>query len=102
MVDRQPAGLVRLGAGRWALSGDLQFDNAARLLDEGIAAFGAEARAEIDLAKVGRVDSAGLALLVEWSVAARGGDRVVVYRNMPARLGALAGISDLAQFLEGN
>ena len=99
---QQPAGIVSVGQGRWALSGDLQFDNAARLLDEGTAAFGADARAEIDLAQVGRVDSAGLALLVEWSIAARSGDRVVVYRNMPARLGALAGISDLAQFLEGN
>jgi phospholipid transport system transporter-binding protein len=102
MTDQSPAGLVSIGAGRWALAGDLQFDNAARLLDEGTAAFGADARAEIDLSKVGRVDSAGLALLVEWSVAARGGDRVVVYRNMPARLGALAGISDLAQCLESN
>ena len=101
-MKQQLAGLAGVGPGRWALSGDLQFDNAARLLDEGIAAFGAEARAEIDLAKVGRVDSAGLALLVEWSVAARGGDRVVVYLNMPARLGALAGVSDLAQFLESN
>ena len=95
------AGLVSLGQGRWALSGDLQFDNAARLLDEGAAAFSADARAEIDLAQVGRVDGAGLALLVEWSVAARSGGRAVAYRNVPPALGALAGISDLAQFLEG-
>ena len=100
-MKQQQAGLVSLGQGRWALSGDLQFDNAARLLDEGAAAFGADARAEIDLAQVGRVDSAGLALLVEWSVAARSGGRAVAYRNVPPALGALAGISDLAQFLEG-
>lgn len=99
---QQQAGLVSLGQGRWALSGDLQFDNAARLLDEGTAAFGADARTEIDLGQVGRVDSAGLALLVEWSVAARDSDRSVTYRNMPPMLGALAGISDLAEFLEGS
>lgn len=99
-MERKQAGLASLGQGRWVLSGDLQFDNAARLLDEGAAAFGADARAEIDLSQVGRVDSAGLALLVEWSVAARGSGRAVSYRNVPPVLDALAGISDLAQFLE--
>ena len=101
----EPAGgqaaLASLGQGRWALSGDLLFENAARLLDEGVAAFGAEQRVEIDLSQVGRVDSAGLALLVEWSVAARGDGRAVHYRNAPPVLGALAGISDLTQVLDG-
>ena len=97
---QQEAGLANLGQGRWVLSGDLQFDNAARLLDEGTAAFGADPRAEIDLSQLGRVDSAGLALLVEWSVAARNSGRTIAYRNMPPALGALAGISDLTQFLE--
>lgn len=101
-MNQLQAGLVSLGQGRWALSGDLQFDNAAQLLDEGAAAFGADARAEIDLAQVGRVDSAGLALLVEWSIAAQSGGRTVTYRNVPPVLGALAGISDLAQFLESS
>ncbi len=95
-----PAALASLGQGRWSLSGDLLFENAARLLDEGTAAFGADPRADIDLSQVGRVDSAGLALLVEWSVAARGDGRAVHYRNAPAVLGALAGISDLTKFLD--
>lgn len=99
-MKQQQAGLANLGQGRWALSGDLLFDNAVQLLDAGAAAFGANARAEIDLSQVGRVDSAGLALLVEWSVAARSSGRAVTYRNVPPVLGALAGISDLAQFLE--
>ena len=94
------AALASQGEGRWSLSGDLLFENAARLMAEGVAAFGAESRADIDLSNVGRVDSAGLALLVEWSVAARGDGRAVRYRNAPQVLGALAGISDLAQFLQ--
>ena len=96
---RAQAALAPLGGGRWNLSGDLVFENAARLLDDGLAAFGAESRVDIDLSKVGRVDSAGLALLVEWSVAARGDGRTVHYRNAPPMLGALAGISDLSNFL---
>jgi phospholipid transport system transporter-binding protein len=99
-MKQQQAGLAGLGQGRWVLSGDLLFDNAARLLEQGAAAFGADAHADIDLSQVGRVDSAGLALLVEWSVAARSSGRTVAYRNVPPMLGALAGISDLAQFLE--
>jgi len=89
-----------LGQGQWELSGDLLFDNAALLLDQGTAAFGADPRVEIDLSLVGRVDSAGLALLVEWSIAATSGGRAVTYRNIPPVLGALASISDLAPFIE--
>jgi len=100
MKQQQPAGLASLGQGRWTLSGDLLFDNSAQLLDEGDAAFRADARAEIDLSQVGRVDSAGLALLVEWSIAARNSGRTVVFRNVPPVLGELAGISDVAEFLE--
>lgn len=98
-VRQRPAVLAGQGQGRWVLSGDLVFENAARLLDEGMAAFGADSSAEIDLSQVGRVDSAGLALLVEWSVAARSGGRTVSYRNVPSMVGVLAGISDLTQFL---
>jgi phospholipid transport system transporter-binding protein len=98
-VRQRPAVLAGQGQGRWALSGDLLFDNAARLLDEGMAAFGADSSAEIDLSQVGRVDSAGLALLVEWAVAARSSGRTVSYHNVPPVLSTLAGISDLTQFL---
>lgn len=100
-VPRTDAVLQSNGAGRWALSGDLVFENSARLLVQGESAFGSEARAEIDLSGVGRVDSAGLAVLLEWSVAAREAGRSVVYRNAPPMLGALAGISDVAGLLEG-
>jgi len=94
------ATLTALGQGRWSLSGDLLFDNAARLLDDGLTTFGADSFIDIDLSQVGRVDSAGLALLVEWSVAARGDGRAVHFRNAPPVLGALAGISDLSKFLD--
>ena len=99
-MSQPQSGLASLGQGRWALSGDLVFDNAAALLDEGSAAFGTNERAEIDLAQVRRVDSAGLALLVEWTVAARASGRTVTYCNVPAMLAALAGISDLMPFIE--
>lgn len=88
-----------LDAGRYALSGDLVFDQVTHLLGAGDVAFGALAEADIDLAEVARVDSAGLALLLEWSVAARDAGRVVRYRNMPAGLVSLAGISEVSELL---
>ena len=95
----QAASLEKLGDGRFALSGDLVFESAPRLLLEGEAAFGAAGPAVIDLAGVGRMDSAGLALLLEWSIVAREGGRAVGYRNMPAGLAALAGISEVSELL---
>jgi phospholipid transport system transporter-binding protein len=93
------ATLEGLGDGRFALSGDLVFDSAPRLLAEGDSAFGTHDRVEIDLARVGRIDSAGLALLLEWSLVARAAGRAVGYQNMPAGLAALAGISDVSELL---
>ncbi|MEX1993268.1 MAG: STAS domain-containing protein [Steroidobacteraceae bacterium] len=81
------------------MTGDLVFDQAARLLGAGDAAFGALPRADIDLAKVERADSAGLALLLEWSVVARDAGRTVNYLNIPPPLAALAGISEVAALL---
>jgi phospholipid transport system transporter-binding protein len=95
-----PAAFATLGPGRFEVSGDLGFDDAARMLVEGDAAFGGLKQAEIDLAKVGRVDSAGLALLLEWSVSARESGRALSYRNVPPAISALAGISDVSELLE--
>ncbi len=95
----EPATLAALGHGRFSLSGDLGFDHAARMLTEGDAAFGNMSQAEVDLAKVARVDSAGLALLLEWSIAARESGRKISYRNVPRAVAALAGISDVSELL---
>ena len=75
------------------------FDDAARLLAEGDTAFGNLQRAEVDLAGVSRADSAGLALLLEWSVSAAAAGRSLRYRNVPSAIASLAGISDVAELL---
>ncbi len=75
------------------------FADAARLLAQGEAAFGRLPRAEIDLAGVARADSAGLALLLEWSLAARDAGRALSYRNIPPAIASLAGMSDVEELL---
>ena len=72
---RRRGALAAAGPGRFELSGDVGFADAARLLASGDAAFAGLERVEVDLARVARVDSAGLALLLEWSLAARAAGR---------------------------
>ena len=95
-----PGALTAVGGGRFELSGDVGFGDAARLLADGDAAFRGEKAVEVDLARVERVDSAGLALLLEWSLSARDAGRQIVYQNVPGSVVSLAGMSDVAALLE--
>ncbi|HEU0225210.1 MAG TPA: STAS domain-containing protein [Steroidobacteraceae bacterium] len=91
--------LEDLGAGRFALSGDLVFATVAPLLAAGDAAFASLAEADVDLSGVGRVDSAGLALLLEWSVSGRATGRAIRYRNAPEAMRTLARIGEVEALL---
>lgn len=59
----------------------------------------ASSSTRLDLGKVGRVDSAGLALLVEWSFMARAGDNELVLVNVPMSLKSLIYVSGLQKIL---
>lgn len=95
----EPGRLAAAGAGRFELAGTVGFDDAARLLAEGDAAFASLDAVEVDLARVTRADSAGLALLIEWTLAARAAGRSLRYSNVPPAVASLAGISDVAELL---
>jgi|SRR5688572_27699333 len=97
--EASPGDLAAAGPGRFELSGDVGFADAARLLAAGDAAFAGLERVEVDLARVAQVDSAGLALLLEWSLAARDAGRGFRYLNIPPAIASLAGISDVAELL---
>lgn len=94
-----PGRLTAAGPGRFELSGEVGFEDAARLLAEGDAAFASLESVEVDLARITRADSAGLALLIEWLLAARGAGKLLRYRNVPPAVVSLAGISDVAELL---
>ena len=85
--------LEQKGDGRYALAGDLVFGSVAALLPAGESAFGGRSPVEVDLRQVKRLDSAGLALLLEWSLAARAQGREIRYRHAPPVLGTLAGMA---------
>ena len=58
--------LEDLGDGRFALSGEMSFDTAERILEASEKLFADHTSLEIDLSGVRLSDSPGLALLLEW------------------------------------
>ena len=94
-----PGRLSGAGPGRFELTGAIGFTDAARLLAEGDAAFASLQSVEVDLARITRADSAGLALLIEWLLSARAAGRALRYCNVPPAVASLAGISDVAELL---
>lgn len=91
--------LREIGGGRFELGGDLVFETVPGLLAAGDAALASQARAELDLKGVRRIDSAGLALLLEWALAARAAGRALGYRNAPPALAALSGLAEVGALL---
>ena len=58
-------------------------------------------RLTFDLAGVQRVDSAGLALLLEWLREARRRSKEIRFENIPEQLAAIAKVSGLSDILTG-
>lgn len=85
--------------GYFCLRGELTFDTVADLLDRGEALLAGWPSIRIDLADVSRADSAGLALLAEWTRRAALARQVIDFINTPAQFRALAHVSGLDQVL---
>lgn len=87
------------GAGRYRLCGALRLETAAGVLALGEAAFAGQAAVEVDLTGVADADSAGLAVLIEWTRQARQQRRKIAFSGMPPRLAGMARISGVAGLL---
>jgi phospholipid transport system transporter-binding protein len=90
---------LRLEAGRAVLEGTLGFSTVTALLPIGTQAISAGEAQVIDLAQVGGVDSAGLALLIEWLSVARAAGRTLRYERVPTAMLQLARLSDVESLL---
>ncbi|MCH7830684.1 MAG: STAS domain-containing protein [Proteobacteria bacterium] len=82
--------LADLGEGHFALSGEMSFDTAERILEASEKPFEDHTRIEIDLSGVTLSDSAGLALLLEWVTWANHTVREIRFSGMPERVLAIA------------
>ncbi len=91
--------LENLGDGHFALSGEVSFDTAERILQQSEKPFEEHTRLEIDLSGVTVSDSAGLALLLEWITWANHTVREIRYSGMPARILAIAKTTEVDALL---
>lgn len=90
--------LVDEGEGRFSLTGAMSFATANDILKKSEPLFGDHAALEIDLAKVEKADSAGLALIIEWKSQAVKREAAIRFSNVPEHLLAIArttGVQDL-------
>jgi phospholipid transport system transporter-binding protein len=94
--------LTQVSPGRYRLESELTFATVAALRPAGLAAIAAVAPATdttFDLGAVRRVDSAGLALLVDWLAAARARSVQLHFAGLSPELRALARLSDVEDLL---
>lgn len=87
------------GQGRFALHGSLNADSVPALWQQAGGAFQGARELDIDLSAVERADSAGLALLVEWTRQARQNGQRIRFLNLPEQLLAIARVSGLDTML---
>lgn len=91
--------LKDLGDGHFALSGEMSFDTAERILQASEQPFEEHTRLEIDLSGVTLSDSAGLALLLEWVTWANHTVREIRFSGMPERVLAIAKTTEVDELL---
>ncbi len=96
------ASLERGADGTLRLTGALDFANAPTLWRQGRAIFDAEGAShrEIDLAAVERTDSAGVALLLDWTRRARAHGGELRLRHVPQQMLAIVQASGVQAVFE--
>jgi phospholipid transport system transporter-binding protein len=96
------AAFVAVSSGLFRLEASLTFATVPALHRPGLERIDAAASGlQFDLHQVGVIDSAGLALLVDWLAEARARQRVLRYVQTPEALLALARLSDVEALLAG-
>jgi phospholipid transport system transporter-binding protein len=91
--------LINRGNGDYALKGELTFATASAALKATARLFRKSAALRFDLEGVGRTDSAGVALLIEWVRCARRSGGELRYANFPEHLRAIARVGGVADIL---
>ncbi|MCB1596077.1 MAG: STAS domain-containing protein [Gammaproteobacteria bacterium] len=91
--------LRSVGTGQLRLSGPLVFATAGELLDVSRRTFVGDSDLSIDLGGVTKVDSAGLALLLEWLRWGQAERRSVSFTHLPDKLLAIARLSGVEEML---
>jgi phospholipid transport system transporter-binding protein len=97
--DLSGPSLTASGAGLIVVKGPVTFATAGTLLDTGRTMFAGQPVVTVNLHEVTNVDSAGLALLLEWLRQARAERRAVLFQGVPDKLFAIARLSGVEALL---
>ncbi|RZV37943.1 MAG: STAS domain-containing protein [Chromatiales bacterium] len=87
------------GDGRFAVSGELTFDTAEKILRASEEYFEDHTQIEVDLSEITASDSAGLALLLEWVTWANHSVREIRFAGMPEKILAIARTTEVEALL---
>ena len=88
-----------LGEGRFAVSGDMTFATAEKMLRASEDLFDDHTQIDVDLTEVTDSDSAGLALLLEWVTWANHSVREIRFTGMPEKILAIAKTTEVEPLL---
>ena len=100
-MSQPQARLERMAPGQFRCVGALTLGAVTPLRESGLRQFGAESgQLQLDLEAVSAVDSAGLALLIDWLAWCTRHDRTLSFRNVPTAMQSLAVISDVRELLQ--
>ena len=88
-----------LGGGKFAVSGDMTFDTAEKILRASENLFDEHTQIEVDLSEITASDSAGLALLLEWVTWANHSVREIRFSDMPEKILAIARTTEVEPLL---
>ncbi len=89
--------ITRPELGRYLLKGNLVFNTINKTVLNTLDFKQAPSSITIDLQQVGEIDSAGLALLIEWIKFAQAHQKKLYFDNVPAQLTALAKLSYISE-----
>jgi phospholipid transport system transporter-binding protein len=93
--------LEAVGPGQFRLSGAVTVANAGALQRAGLQTVAkSQGAITIDLGAVTPIDSAGVALLIDWLAAARAAGRELRYLKLPPAARALARLSEVERLLD--
>ncbi len=87
------------GSTAWELSGQIDIHSVPGLLKQAKGLFNPPRNVVLDLKAVDRMDSAGLALLIEWLRLAKRRGASLQFRNIPSQIQAIATVCGLENLL---
>lgn len=82
------------------VSGNLDFSTVTKLWDASSVLLSQASSLKFDLSKVSFVNSAGLALLLEWQRYARKHNKPISFSNMPLQLSSIAAVAGIQKIIQ--